>query len=87
MAHVILLHGLARTSLSMRRIARRLEAEGFSVDNTDYPSRADRIEPLALGVIERALERSPDSRFPIHFVTHSMGGMLVRARYIPAVSS
>src|SRR5262249_45944954 len=79
MAHVILLHGLARTSLSMRRLARRLESEGYSIDNTDYPSRADRIEPLALGVIERALERSPDSKFPIHFVTHSMGGMLVRA--------
>lgn len=79
MDHVILLHGLARTSLSMRRLARRLEAEGFTVDNTDYPSRTDRIEPLAQGVIERALERSPSARHPIHFVTHSMGGMLVRA--------
>jgi triacylglycerol lipase len=79
MSHIILLHGLARTSLSMRRLARRLETEGYSVDNMDYPSRTDRIEPLALGVIDRALERAPSSGLPIHFVTHSMGGMLVRA--------
>lgn len=79
MSHIILLHGLARTSLSMRRLARRLTAEGYTVDNTDYPSRSDRIEPLAHGVIERALERAPSSDLPVHFVTHSMGGMLVRA--------
>ncbi len=79
MSHIILLHGLARTSLSMRRIARRLLEEGYSVDNMDYPSRTDRIEPLALGVIERALQRAPSTALPIHFVTHSMGGMLVRA--------
>ena len=79
MSHIILLHGLARTSLSMRRLARRLAKEGFTVDNSDYPSRKDRIEPLARGVIERALERAPSTDVPVHFVTHSMGGMLVRA--------
>lgn len=79
MSHIILLHGLARTSLSMRRLARRLDAEGFTVDNTDYPSRTDRIEPLAMGVIARAMGRAPKSDQPVHFVTHSMGGMLVRA--------
>lgn len=77
-SHVILLHGLARTSLSMRRLARRLAAEGFTTDNFDYPSRTDRIEPLARTVIERALERAAAKSGPVHFVTHSMGGMLVR---------
>ncbi len=63
----------------MRRLAHRLNAEGFTVDNTDYPSRTERIEPLAFGVIGRALARAPKTDLPVHFVTHSMGGMLVRA--------
>ena len=63
----------------MRRLARRLAAEGFTVDNSDYPSRTDRIEPLARTVIERALERASAVTGPLHFVTHSMGGMLVRS--------
>ena len=62
----------------MRRLERRLANEGFTVDNPDYPSRKDRIEPLARVVIERALERAAATTGPVHFVTHSMGGMLVR---------
>lgn len=79
MSHIILLHGLARTPLSMRRLERRLATEGYTVDNIGYPSRTDKIEPLALDAIGRALARAPESELPVHFVTHSMGGMLVRA--------
>jgi triacylglycerol lipase len=76
---VILLHGLCRTDQSMAKMATRLEQEGFVVVNVDYPSRTAAIETLASEVIGTAL-RDPKlaQTDKIHFVTHSMGGILVR---------
>ena len=76
---VILLHGLARSARSMRKMEHVLEAEGFRVRNVDYPSRKMEIEALAYSVIPQEVEqcRRQGAR-QIHFVTHSMGGILVR---------
>lgn len=72
---VILLHGLGRTSASMRSMADALGRENFLVVNQDYPSRELNIEVLALDSIPKALTqcRQRGGR-RIHFVTHSMGG-------------
>ena len=76
---VVILHGLVRTSNSMDKLADYLEAAGYRIVNTSYPSREKSIEELAIEFIPPALE---DCRGPgidrIHFVTHSMGGILVR---------
>ena len=74
---VILLHGLIRTSASMEAMEDALLAEAYNVHNIDYPSRHFPIEQLAKNVREQvdALVESDDT---IHFVTHSMGGILVR---------
>ncbi len=74
---VILLHGLARSARSMNVMRMALERVGFEVINCDYPSTQHSIEFLATEVIEGALSRCPDTA-KIHFVTHSMGGILVR---------
>jgi len=74
--YVILLHGLARSANSMNKIAERLNEEGYSVINIDYPSRDYPLEELAEKVMSDALSRSGDQR--VNFVTHSMGGILVR---------
>jgi len=76
---VILLHGLARTSASMSTMAERLVAAGYRVINVDYPSRQKRIEELADIALTEGLEycRNPEAE-QIHFVTHSLGGILVR---------
>ncbi|MEM7078275.1 MAG: alpha/beta hydrolase [Pseudomonadota bacterium] len=73
---VILLHGLARTSDSMSALAEALEKEGFMVANVDYPSRQHPIEELAEIAIPAGLKTCAGHR--THFVTHSLGGILVR---------
>ena len=74
---VILLHGLARSDRSMSKLEKALRAEGYHVQNINYDSTRNRIETLAERVIGPALEAcSGESR--VHFVTHSMGGILVR---------
>ena len=74
---VILLHGLARTEQSMTTLEKRLKQTGYFVVNNGYDSRAGTIEALATPTIENALHACQHHR-PIHFVTHSMGGILVR---------
>jgi len=77
---VVLLHGLARSSLSMEIMAWSLEDVGYRVVNIDYPSRDYPIEVLAPMAVEAGIEEcnaSGDTRV-IHFVTHSLGAILVR---------
>ncbi len=76
---VILLHGLCRTRRSMARMAKALEAAGYTAHNVSYPSRTARVEDLADTVISGALTH-PDiaKASKVHFVTHSLGGILVR---------
>ncbi len=77
---VILLHGLARTALSMHPMKRMLENSGYDVANVDYPSRDHRIEVLAPMAIEDGLRQcnGKPGTSTVHFVTHSLGGILVR---------
>jgi len=75
--NVILLHGLARTEDSMEVLASALEQEGYCVTNVGYDSREGDIESLAVSAIGPALKACADAE-RIHFVTHSLGGILVR---------
>ena len=75
---VILLHGLSRSSLSLLRMEQRLQAEGYHVVNKDYPSNEMRIAPLVAQTLPDAISQC-DAGEAINFVTHSMGGIMVRA--------
>ncbi len=76
---VILLHGLARTAGSMTKLESALDARGYRVANVDYPSREKTIEALAPLAVGTGLGMcGPESNDAVHFVTHSMGGILVR---------
>jgi pimeloyl-ACP methyl ester carboxylesterase len=77
---VILLHGLCRTSRSMVPMERALLKTGYHVLNVDYPSRTASIEKLSEDAISRAVaDCSKVGATKIHFVTHSLGGILVRS--------
>lgn len=76
---VILLHGIVRTSRSMRKLGEALQEEGYKVANWSYPSREQPIDALAEEAIPKAVEAcSGPSIKRINFVTHSMGGILIR---------
>ena len=76
---VVLLHGLARTSRSLRPMARAIAARGTPVVGVDYPSRAFPVETLAPRAIARGFGacRAIGAR-RIDVVTHSMGAILLR---------
>lgn len=77
--HVILLHGLGRTRGSMELMARELVRAGYVVHNVGYPSMRHPVARLAegwLGPAIRSCDRDGDHR--IHFVTHSLGAIVLR---------
>lgn len=79
---VVLLHGLARSSSSMKKMATYLE-DRYIVANVGYPSRKKTIEQLAEATLSEGIQQcyaqglNADTH-KIHFVGHSMGGILVR---------
>jgi triacylglycerol lipase len=78
--NVILLHGLCRTSRSMIKMQRSLAQAGYTVWNVNYPSRTAPIETLADDAVGKAVaDCRQNGATKIDFVTHSMGGILVRS--------
>jgi triacylglycerol lipase len=76
---VVLLHGLARTSKAMDKLASELAEVDYKVANIDYPSRERPIEELSpLAISEGIRQCQTPQNEKIHFVTHSMGGILIR---------
>ena len=71
---VLLLHGMGRTRVSMRHAARRLEALGWRTRRIGYPSLTRPIERLA----EHVAEQIEGETGRLHFVTHSLGGLVLR---------
>ena len=73
---VVLLHGLGRSARSMRAVERALVQRGRRVLNIDYPSRTADIDTLAADVARQTREWANGE--PTDFVTHSLGGILLR---------
>ncbi len=74
---VVLLHGLARSELSMTPMEFYLENKGYFVVNSGYPSTERTIEQLASEDVSRDVDACGERK--VNFVTHSMGGILARA--------
>jgi pimeloyl-ACP methyl ester carboxylesterase len=75
---VVLLHGLSRSSSSMKPLEKALLKQGFRVINLDYSSRKFPIEILVENIARQIKAKGIDSANKVHFVTHSLGGIITR---------
>mgnify|MGYP001818210678 CR=1 FL=1 len=76
---VALLHGLGRTQLSMMPLQWELSDAGYEVVNLSYPSLFYTIPELAVTAVGESIrECRTRGQQHINFVTHSLGGILVR---------
>ncbi|MDM8536292.1 alpha/beta fold hydrolase [Desulfobacterales bacterium HSG17] len=76
---VVLLHGMGRTSFSMSKLDKFLSAKGYQTVNFGYPSTKETVKDIAEKYIPQAIDRCNELQpEKIHFVTHSLGGIVVR---------
>jgi triacylglycerol lipase len=82
---VVLVHGFMRTGLSMIPLAIALRRRGFKVRvisqfnlSASIPQLADALK-LRVEELRDAAEARSGLRPDVHFVTHSMGGIVVRS--------
>ncbi|MEM8776316.1 MAG: alpha/beta hydrolase [Pseudomonadota bacterium] len=73
---VVLLHGLLRSESSLLILETSLQARGYETVSPSYASTEDRIAILADETLPEAVAACNSS--PVHFVSHSMGGILLR---------
>ena len=80
---IVLLHGLARTEASFAVMEDAMAARGYQVIRRGYPSTQAPIQDLVDAAIPPAVAQC--TTMPVHFITHSMGGLLVRQAFRDAV--
>ncbi|MEF8792734.1 alpha/beta fold hydrolase [Thiohalorhabdus sp.] len=75
---VVLIHGLWMRSLTLVPLARRLRRYGFNPHRFDYRTRHGTIADHAAALDAWLGERFTPGQ-PLHFVGHSLGGVILRA--------
>jgi len=76
---VVLLHGLARSNAAMWLLASRLEDAGFYIERVGYSSLTQTPAQILEDVSQQIEECCARRNHTVHFVGHSLGGLLIRA--------
>jgi triacylglycerol lipase len=75
---VVLLHGLGRTNKSLNSLENYLKRKNYSVYNINYPSTKLSIEDICSKSISKPITDISKKYDTLNFVTHSMGGIVLR---------
>ncbi len=75
----VLLHGLGRTNSAVWLLAARLENAGFLVERIGYHSLTQSPDEILTEVSRKIDACCAGRRQKIHFVGHSLGGLVIRA--------
>jgi pimeloyl-ACP methyl ester carboxylesterase len=75
---VVLVHGMGRTSWSMRPLAEALKAEGFEVMSFGYSSYCCTIPEIGEQLRKALASRVGPEYSRVHFVGHSLGNIVIR---------
>lgn len=78
-ADVVLLHGFMSSPLTMRLLARTVRAAGFTPHIPWYASWSTPLDTVAEKIAGALSRRAIGTSRPVHFVGHSMGGLIARA--------
>ena len=77
--YVVMLHGMGRTRRSMQRIAGELSRKGYQPIGFGYSSLRHPVENHVKRLGRTVRTECTDESKRVHFVTHSLGGLVVRA--------
>ncbi len=75
---VVFIHGFADRPYTMWKIEKQLQKEGYSVLNFDYSSTKWTMDTIVVRLHDEIVDKCKNAE-KIHFVTHSYGGLIIRA--------
>jgi len=75
---VYILHGYGGSAAQMDKIFKGLRQEGYEAENYSYPSFKECIDSIGHDLYVKVKQENYDT---VSFVTHSMGGLVVRSMY------
>ena len=75
---VYILHGYGGSAAQMDKIRKGLIQEGYEAENYTYPSFKECIDSIGHDLFVKVKQENYDT---VSFVTHSMGGLVVRSMY------
>ena len=76
---VVLLHGLGRSNMAMWMLAGRLEDVGYDVQQIGYSSINTTTDEVIADITKQIDDCCVNEKRTVHFVGHSLGGLLIRA--------
>jgi pimeloyl-ACP methyl ester carboxylesterase len=76
---VVVLHGFGRSKTAMWKLSSHIKRAGFQVANIRYRSLSDTPEQISQDIDSQIAECCIGKSPKLHFVGHSLGGLMIRA--------